>query len=52
MLHRSIRPRTRGPIRMSLYPLSCQLGVGVEVEVDLEEQQVAVGSESYRMRNL
>ena len=36
----------RGPIRMNFYPLSHQLGIGVEVEVDLEEQ-VTVGRGSY-----
>ena len=33
-------------------PLSRQLGIGVEVEIDLEEQQVAIGSESCKTINL
>ena len=33
-------------------PLSRQLGIGVEVEIDLEEQLVVVRSESYKMINL
>ena len=37
----------RNPTKMSFYPLSRQLGVGVEVEVDLEEQ-VILGRESFR----
>ena len=47
MLRRSMRSRMRNPTRTSFYPLSRQLGVGVEVEVNLEEQ-VAVGRESFR----
>ena len=42
-------PRTRDPIRMNFYPLSHQLGVGVEVEL---EEQVIVGRESCKMMNL
>ena len=33
-------------------PLSRQLGIEVEVEIDLEEQQIAIGSESCKMINL
>ena len=33
-------------------PLSRQLGIGVEVETDLEKQLVFVGSESCKMINL
>ena len=41
-----------GPIRMNFHPLSSQLGVSVEVEVDVVERQVAVGRESCRRMNL
>ena len=51
MLHHLMRPRMRGHIKMNFYPLSHQLGVGVEVEVDLEER-VTVDRESCRRMNL
>ena len=37
---------------MNFYPLSRQLGVGVEVKVDLEERQVTIDRESCKWMNL
>ena len=47
-----MRLKTRSLTKMKLYLLSCQLGVVVEVQVDLEERYVTVDRESCRMRNL
>ena len=53
MLHRSMRPKMRGPFRTSFYPLSHQLGIGVEVEVEVDlVEQVIVDREIYRKMNL
>ena len=53
MLHRSMRPKTRGPSRTSFYPQSRQLGVGEEVELEVElVGQVVVDRGIYKMMNL
>ena len=49
LLHRSMRPKMRDPFRMSFYPQSRQLGVGVEVELEVDlEEQVVVDREIYK----
>ena len=53
LLYRSMRPKVSCPFRMSFYPLSRQLGVGVEVELEVDlEEQVVVDREIYRTMNL
>ena len=53
MLHRSMRPKMRGPFRTSFYPQSRQLGVRIEVELEVElVGQVVVDRGIYKMMNL
>ena len=48
-----MRPKVSCPFRTSFCPLSCQLGVGVEVELEVDlEEQVVVDREIYMKMNL
>ena len=48
-----MRLRTRGLIWMNLYPLSHQLGIWIEVEVEVDlKEQVTIGREICRRMNL
>ena len=52
MLHRSMRPKMSCPFRTSFYPQSCQLGIGVEVELEVDlVLQVVVDREVYETMN-
>ena len=53
MLHRSMRPKMRGLFRTSFYPQIRQLGVGIEVELEVElVGQVIVDRGIYKKKNL
>ena len=52
MLLRSMRPKMRGPSRTSFYPQNRQLGVGEEVELEVDlVLQVVVDREVYETMN-
>ena len=52
MLPRSMRPKMSCPSRTSFYPQSHQLGVGVEVELEVDlVLEVVVGREIYETIN-
>ena len=53
LLLRSMRPKTRCPFRTNSCPLSRQLGVGVEAELEVDlVLQVVVDKEIYKTMNL